>query len=588
MSDAGVAPVMRAHLFPFFLFAALAVSPVPSQEPSRLDGAWRGPLDESLITADLERFELSPLGGLVGHGVGWEFWFEQERDLLLRGEPDFPPRAVGENGRYGRDGWAVSRSEVLLESLPLLVESLESDDPAVREAAVISLGRISYPASEGLVRGLADDPDPAVRQAVRLAMGMLATDEAVAWLSEEVGDATTPEAERSLAALGLGLSGRVRAGTALKLALTEAFSDDAWREHPGFVQACVLAAAVHGSADFVRILRRWNTVLAELHDADAIALRAEVLRALGALGDERAAPDLLTALGAEDRIVEVAAVQALARLGDTDTVPHLVRFLDGTRDPELRASTLLALGRIGGRQAEQALSALRPPRSADLGERTAWHLACGLARVPDAWEPMRDTMLHGSRTHAAEDAEPTRDEEVLRGAAAIGLGLFGNPEAMAPLRRALEQESASPAFRANLLQAVGLLGVPDAESLLTKMRPEGLRPEERRGLAFGLAALGGDLAATRLTDLVLGDEDARVRWAAARGLASCRSDRALERLVFALRHDLGQEAVPARTSHVLLALGRLGDVHSGSLIGSLVAGGDPAADDPLLAVLRAY
>lgn len=563
------------------------------QEAPQVPGAYRGPEEARALGADLAR---QPYGllGLATRRTGWEFWFEHERELLFRGEPDFPARAVGEDGRYGGEAWSVQRRELLLSSLPLLVEALNAPLPAVREAAALALGRIGYPASQDLLTKALTDSDPAVRQAACLGLGLLATPEAEAALRNRFEDSFLTAAERGFAAIGLGLSGRTGAGSTLKLRVLSLGTKESALTDPLLAQAVVIAAGVHGSRDFVPMLIDLDARLVALDDAASQRLRIAVFQALGGLGDARASGAIAAALEpAKDELARAAA-QALGRLRDVGAVLPLAAKVRSCHDEECRALCLIAIGRIGGHRAMEELNRLKPAAGSEEGAHSAWLIACGLARSNDAYERLRNTVLAGSRaaqTAGPAEASARKGEETLRGAAAIGLGLFGNPQALEALTAALDgARDGDPVFQGYLATALGLLRTPAAEERLLALAGEAatLPAAARRGLLLGLGFCASERSSLVLARLLVSDPDAEVRWAGARALAYARSNDALRVLVEDLKVCLEEKEAPERAAHLLLGLGFLGDVHQGATLDGLVAGMDFLQESRLLDALRAY
>ncbi len=575
-------------------FLSLAASSLLlPQEAPQVPGAYRGPVEERTLGADLE-FRASGVLGLAQRRSGWEFWFEHERELLLRGEPDYPARAIGEDGRYGGEAWSVQRNELLLSSLPLLVEGLNAEDPALREASALALGRIGYPSSESLLAAAVEDPEPAVSQAACLGLGLLGTPGAEELLRDRFENPALTTPQRAIAAISLGLSGRTGAGSALKLHLASLNAGGAPADAV-LTQAVVLAAAVHRSHDFVPLLLELDARTQKTEGAAAVKVRTGICQALGAIGDERAAPTLLGALSSADSAVARAAAQALGRLGVSAAVVPLADRAREAHDEDVRALCLLAIGRIGGNRATEELGRLKPNGGADQEVQAAWLLANGLARVKDSYERMRGTLLAGVRgaaTVRAEEASAApRGDESVRSAAAIGLGLFGNPQALEAIQSALTAvREGDPEFQGYLALALGMLRAPAAEARLLELANEApsLDRQVRRGLAIGLGISGSERTSVALARLIVADPDAEVRWAGARALAYARSNDALRVLVEDLRSCLESREVPARAAHLALGLGFLGDAHQGATLDGLVAGMDFFQESRLVDTLRGY
>lgn len=582
-----LAPIMLATLPAILLLA------VP-QEPSSVPGAYRGPEDETLLEFVSHGNPAAGTGSpgqmlnpLTGGWDRWEFWFEHERDVLFRGEPDFPARAVNDRGTYGAEDWAVERQDLLLTSIPLLIDALDSDIAAVREAAALSLGRIGYPAADVFLQRATSDKVESVRQAAYMGLGLISSEKGVAFLVDAFED-DPDAATRAFAALGLGLSGRVEAGSSLKAYLNTVLYSENWSAEEDLTLASMVAAGVHGSQDFTPLLMN---LLEETSKAKGNhRLISAAIQSLGALQDSRARPMLEEMLKAKgDRIPEAAA-QALGRLGDRAAVHALAETYTSSHDTRLRSFSLLAIGRLGGRQAEVKLKELRPEKKEEEGIHASWALAAGMCRLDGAYPQLVSTLLYGTddREHDADRA-PRRDEEVLRGAAAMALGMYGAPGAKSQLSLCLEAEGVDPSFRGYLAMGLGMLATHPADELLLELAKDREAPvQTRRGIATGLGRSNSERTSVILVDMLIRDQDDSVRWAAARSLATSRSTAALRRLAQQLRTELDRQEQDPQTAHLVLGLGFLGDAHDGATISSMLAGMDFRQESRLLVALRNY
>lgn len=564
------------------------------QEPSSIPGAYRGPYDRTLLELTTYQPSFEGDSGTPHYAVGyssawdsWEFWFENERDVLFRGKPDFPARAVREDGTYGSEDWAVARQELLLTSMPLLLEALKSDTPAVREAAALSLGRIGYQASRPFLERATKDPVESVRQAAYMGLGLLASEQGTKFLIDNFEE--NPDLEsRAFAAIGLGLSGRVEAGSALKAYLNEVYYDGTLLDQQDLLSACMLAAGVQGSNDYTPLLTRiYESVQDSAHST---RLQTIALQALGAIGDRRARVVLEGALESRHPGVPEAAAQALGRLGDKGAVGQLAKVARESKETRLRSLSLLAIGRLGGHQAEQVLKEIRPTQKEEQALHAAWAISAGLAGYDGAYSELVMTLKHGTDVRQHDDmASPRRDEEVLRGAAAIALGLYGAPGATSQLQGCLEVDNLGPEYCGYLATGLGLLRRDAADLLLLELAAqEDLAPATRRGLAAGLGLANSEKTSVALVKMLIEDENDGVRWAASRALATSRSSAALEALTAQLRQELSQEIHPEQVAHLVLGLGFLGDTHSGATVASMIAGMDYRQENPLVGTLGHY
>ncbi|MFP4632285.1 MAG: HEAT repeat domain-containing protein [Halobacteriales archaeon] len=92
-----------------------------------------------------------------------------------------------------------------------------------------------------------------------------------------------------------------------------------------------------------------------LQGYDVGFMRLEMIEALGRIGDEAAVPALVDELGDGD--TNVAAMEALARIGSADAVDEIAEKLDPEKrvEPRVRAAAADALGELGDDGAVDAL-----------------------------------------------------------------------------------------------------------------------------------------------------------------------------------------------------------------------------------------
>jgi HEAT repeat protein/nucleoside diphosphate kinase/tetratricopeptide (TPR) repeat protein len=258
-------------------------------------------------------------------------------------------------------------------AVPGLVTALTDEYYGVRLAAAEALGLIGDSrAVPGLVTVLTDNFD-VVRANAAEALGQIGNSRAVPDLL-----ATLREDEplvRRYAAEALGCIGDSRAVPELILALRD--------EYPVIRMNAVEALGLIGDSNAVAGL---ITVLADEYNADEE--RAAAAEILARIGDSNAVIGLITALRAKNFFVVEAAAEGLIRIGkesvpelitvlsdekngeqervvaaevlgaigDTRAVPALISAL-GTENPYVRADSAEALGRIGDSRALSALKA---------------------------------------------------------------------------------------------------------------------------------------------------------------------------------------------------------------------------------------
>ncbi len=174
--------------------------------------------------------------------------------------------------------------------------------------------------------------------------------------------------------------------------------------------------------------------------------RADAVRALGAIQEASAYPDLVAALDDPNEEVRAAAAESLGRLGDVAAVTELLdRLPEQSRHQRVRiVEALRALGRQGG-AAVLAYARAHPSLLPLVAELLA--LVCGTSALDDliAWS-----------------ADPRAE---IRRAALAALGAIGlDDRSFYHALRALSDES--PDVRATAARALGRSGRSDAAAYL--------------------------------------------------------------------------------------------------------------------------
>jgi len=226
--------------------------------------------------------------------------------------------------------------------------------------------------------------------------------------------------------------------------------------------------------------------------------RLAAIRTFGQLGDKRATPVLLRALGNSDPGVRLASVEALAELRDASAVEPLCRML-GDGEGDVFQVAVCALGCLGD------------PRAAG-----------PLITALDALlaSPRADAKAQSARSPAADDAIALRARSAELVAAA--LAELGVRDAVAPLCRMLGDPGNGTDGRVCAAWALGKLGDPGAIDALCR---------------------------------ALRDNTTDVRLAAAEALENLGSTRAVDPLLEALRDTWSERATAEteyRKSHIAL------------------------------------
>ncbi|MEM4390105.1 MAG: HEAT repeat domain-containing protein [Candidatus Micrarchaeia archaeon] len=177
-------------------------------------------------------------------------------------------------------------------------------------------------------------------------------------------------------------------------------------------------------------------------------LRADVARALGMIGDERAVPALIECLNDGNREVRGNATEALGYIRDRRSVPALIEKLSD-ENARVRFSAALSLGRIGD---ARALPALRKALLEDPDVMVRTYAAASIGVIGDL---TKDTSGAPALIKALRDKEI----EVVR-TAASSLGRLKDEGAVVPLIALLSHENKF--VRSDAAWALGLIGDPSA------------------------------------------------------------------------------------------------------------------------------
>ncbi len=233
------------------------------------------------------------------------------------------------------------------EAVPQLRSLLGHSDPAVVEAAAISLGRIASPeAAEALLQSLSD-AKAATRE--RAALGALVAAER---LLKEGSSAKAIALYDALAKAdipahlqGAGLRGAILARGAEGLPLlTEQLGAEC---QVAFATALRAARELSPAGDLTNIL------LAQLRRLPPDR-QAKLISVLADRADRRALPAVIESLSSSEIEVRLAAVRAMRQLGDASVVPTLVKVATG-EEPMVRETALQVLRSLPGEQVDQAI-----------------------------------------------------------------------------------------------------------------------------------------------------------------------------------------------------------------------------------------
>jgi HEAT repeat protein len=413
----------------------------------------------------------------------------------------------GEEGRVpgepGEDApWRRGALEALRRAFP-------DRDVELFTGGAVALGKGGSPAdAAALLEALKGRfADPTVRESCVLGLGLLGRRapggrEALAAI---VLDRRDSSRLRSVAGIALGVSGDP---SAVPILLAAA------RERGPSRDPAAGALVGLGLLAEPLVVPDLAAMLADASNADARALRPFAAYALGRTGGGEAASALLRALGDGDAQVRRAAVLALGECDPADAAGAdavLYRLAREDRDRPVRCFALVALARLGGNAAMDALA--RGYATGDRYERDFAALGLGilLRGSPDAGARGRVASMLRADFLNRKDAD-------LRGALAVALGLLRDDRSVPALRAVARDRGVDPEVRAHCALALGLAGARDAAPELRESLKERGNPGLQREAALALGLLGDAGAAGVLADAIRhGGEYVRVSAAAALG-----------------------------------------------------------------------
>jgi HEAT repeat protein len=221
-------------------------------------------------------------------------------------------------------------------------------------------------------------------------------------------------------------------------------------------------------------------VAPDKHDRDTVDANRRIAEALGALRSPEALPVLEQLTASPDGFTQVAAVDALASIGDPRAVPRLVELAASeATEPFVAGKALLALGRIGDPSAAPVvLRMLFAQRRGLPLFREASAATVGIG--PPMAAPLLAVMEGKDGAFSAWAAERRLPPALVQAKAAQLLGDVGGPEAIPALVGRLGYEDADGEWKL-LVRAVA------AESLGRLRAREAVKPLSdlvgREGLA---------------------------------------------------------------------------------------------------------
>ena len=360
------------------------------------------------------------------------------------------------------------------EAIPALVRVLSGDNAWLHYHAIETLGRLR--AVEALPAIVACDQNPALKKAVLEAAGAIGGFGAIDLLASRLANSAVPDFPLLRAFVSLDDVPR----PSLLARRERAYLRRKFREN-----------APPGAA---------STLALALKKTERTDRRADLLRALGWIGDPETLPALV---GELSRDSSEAAEKALADFGEP-AIPALVQLLSPAADEEKAELAIRLLGRHPSSTMLFPLLAVLEHDSPPV-RRDAVEL---LGKIGDA-RSIDYLLAHMGDGDAGVDGAAV---EALAAVAAA------HPESVESLRRKLARATSSkePLTRANALSLLADLGGEEVrQRLLTASKDEDAIV---RGRAVTIAGRSADPAAATILEHALADESAHVRQAAVQAL----------------------------------------------------------------------
>jgi len=473
----------------------------------------------------------------------WEAWWAYNREDLL------PARGLSDDGESGSTNASGMRiptpAETRARVLPIIRAALDDRGSDVRAAACVALGRNADPKDIPLLVARLDDRDRKVVEAALTGLGYCRHPDADAALVKALGAEGRTAKERGLALLALGLSG----GDAAKAVLIDGLSDDVARDRG--------AAARAGHADSCRILAAGLWSRGDMGDDARAPLVSEAIRGAHAV------------VPASDEILRVHALLGLAKVRDASTRGYAAGFLKdpvagvrgaaatvlgrttpgddiatatllvaaASREPtaEPRHAMTIALGRLAARTGPAADAAyaalLKEAKEQDRQHRAFALIALGLSKR---------TASHAVLRAAFTEAR----DEIVRGAAAVGLGIAGDRDAWSLIKEKLEKKG-NPFLTCHLLNWVALTRHPEGLATAAKFLSESRDPDVVATAALTLGIGGAADAGAALTALLAKTSVPEIRAATATAVGRLGDRRQVEPLIAAVEAAKSKEETKA-------------------------------------------
>jgi len=274
---------------------------------------------------------------------------EQATQIILEGLADEDPRVRA-------NAIEVVAATRQIQLMPKVEGLLADELVPVRFAAALAVGDTEYRPAERLIRRLLKAPDENTKIAAAYAMSKLGSPDSLRPVRKAI--ASKDQTVRANAIILLGKSGNKSALELLQWAQQDINSDDKVK-----FQALEARARLGDEQIFPRL---WAIVFSTYADDRVMGIKA-----MGALGTEKAKNVLITKLDDEVLEVRLAAAEQLGLLGNNEGEPevldaltkNLTADLDKQGCERVNVFTALAIGQIGTEPLKKYLPRLLKDKS---------------------------------------------------------------------------------------------------------------------------------------------------------------------------------------------------------------------------------
>lgn len=466
----------------------------------------------------------------------WEFWWDFHHEPLLglrkslfsrtpsAGVIDFPFEKITSN-------------EKRVKVVQKLLNNLRAKEISIRAAAVVALARTRdetvLPYIELTYR---KDKSTHVRTMAVLALGITRNVRAVKVLESIMNDDRELTELRLFAAVSLGLIG----GENVAVVLRPYLDAKGFKKLERDLQRGVAFAA--GLTLDPTLAPMVSSLLANKVDNDWITESFLVL-SLGRLGYRAANPILIEYL--EEGRVQVRRSAAIslgvtASPSDKDVIQALQKAADSDADLMVKNFCHIALGKVGGPEAEKYL--LKVFGSTNLSRVPFVALGIGLLNNPNNGAVL------------LEKYKSIKDNST-RAALAVAMGLLQYTPALGELRKVVDSKT-DPILRSYCAQALGMMRDVDSVERLRKSCTDSNDVELIRSTAMALGLIGD----TGIYDVLVDMMDPKKSDVIRSSAAYCMGLVCDRKAIATLTELADDENIPSEIrSYAITALGLLGD-----------------------------